>query len=881
MDALFGSTPTQNSPAEASNDDNSGAESDKVIAKLIANVEPLTPKELYTPQSQIAAPEVTMTSKKFEQEKLAEDIDNYFESNVESKESPQRVERNAHQVDVGNTINKLNPRQHPLINEEITTSTETSPKSETKSIELENETDKELNKSAKEQAEDKGENQTSPQQNLIPAKEDVIEQPPKSKVLDDVKMNDAAIHQHIPGLTIIAAEQTREFGTDNGIDNVHIPGLDLINNEDQLNEVEKAETIEHIEHPGLDLKKDEIVEVMEGKEQNLVDHEKLIDVNDRQGLTSEEGKPGLCKTTEETVLKEVNSEECKVIANLNLAKDGKVSRKKKRKNGKVSVDNEAQQKTTKAPDNINTTEHISNLISLNTEERVTKDVEAEDQESNFIDISVKTKANNDEELPVLVLTVEEELTNETTTSKMIVESVNNEASLGKHLATETEVDVAAKLNVESNESDKQNCVTAEELKSYPNETLLTDNTENIKANTSKCNKSHEDITHEPHQEETAVKTIVRKPNLTTNQHQSPSQLAYTLLAEENSKTPKRPVRSMESIQIIEDIRLPIKMDIENIAIKVDGSNEEHTLLAEEQTEEVSLNMDEVPQAASEVEESKLQFITVNQNERNSTIVAVNTTITPKLTVMAATVMYAQPDSTKIDHNEDDATLEAVMNELIPDKQGTALESYQNLSLESDTIEMALKQLHQPSSQKEEQPDETAVTSTSMKGGQTPKQDLIQILMQSPLQQTAALCPAKGKNKIKKSGARTTSERTTPSSENVDRVTPDQREQTPLKKRKIELNDEHITADPTVPPTPPRVPVATEPSMQHVTIDETFNASSLDQSHSLNSSDSFLVTKRCSLGNSDYQFERINDEVVLRVTRRRRQRPVAPTTTIEK
>ncbi|XP_002049230.2 uncharacterized protein DDB_G0287625 isoform X1 [Drosophila virilis] len=362
-------------------------------------------------------------------------------------------------------------------------------------------------------------------------------------------------------------------------------------------------------------------------------------------------------------------------------------------------------------------------------------------------------------------------------------------------------------------------------------------------------------------------------------------------AEENMVTPKRPVRGMKSIQIIEDIRLPVMMDIENLAVKVDGTSEEHSLKqtdhqlsnAHDVTEQMpglNFNVDTLTQPASEIEgESQLQFITVNQNERNSKIVAVNTTITPKLTVVAATVMYAQPDSTKIDHTEDDAALEAVMNELIPDKQQaiTLDESYPNLSLETDTIELALKQLHQQS-QTDEQPDETAVTSTSMKGPQTPNQDLMQILMQSPLQSTAACTtrnsPTKVRVRIKKLEARSNSKRK--SNNEASSATPQNSEETPLKKRRVDVNDGDTvhTADPIVPQTPPETALTTEASQLHVTIDETFNASTMEQSHCQNSNDSSMVTKRCSLGNSDYQFERINDEVVLRVTRRRRRRPAA-------
>ncbi|TDG43296.1 hypothetical protein AWZ03_010268 [Drosophila navojoa] len=476
------------------------------------------------------------------------------------------------------------------------------------------------------------------------------------------------------------------------------------------------------------------------------------------------------------------------------------------------------------------------------------------------DASGETDFSKDEEMPDLILGVDE-LTNEATDNKITAENDDNQ-KIGNSFI--------AKLDVESEEADKQYCVTAEQLKSDANESFVTDKTEAIKTNTTNCDKDNNceqaiDICH-PERRQNMETTV---NGSTMSQEPNPCQLAYARLAEENLKTPKRPGRSMESIQIIEDIRLPIKMDIENIADKVDGSNEKQT-----HTEDLNSNMREAAPTTSESEKSQLEIMAVNQNDsKSATVVTVNRPITPKLAVEAATVMYAQPDSTKIDHSEDDATLEAAMNELIPVKPQ---ESYPNLSLEADTIEIALKQLHQAPCQSEDQPDETAVTSTSMKGGQTPKQDLIQILMQSPMQQTAEHSPIKPNKGIKQIVERTIRKRKSPSSENVESLTPDRREHTPLKKRTTDLRNEHIinSDDPSIPPTPPEVATTAKPSELNVTIDETCYASSLDQSQSLNSSDSLLVTKRCSLGNSDYQFERLNDEVVLRVTRRRRRRPAA-------
>ncbi|EDW04852.1 GH17546 [Drosophila grimshawi] len=320
----------------------------------------------------------------------------------------------------------------------------------------------------------------------------------------------------------------------------------------------------------------------------------------------------------------------------------------------------------------------------------------------------------------------------------------------------------------------------------------------------------------------------------------------------NTNEAKLPRRSMRGIQIIEDIRLPDMMNIEHIAVSVD----EHK--TSEELEEVSNDQD-----------SEEQQLTVGQ------IVTVNKTIVPELTADTPIVVYVPPDSTKLDHNDDydddDAVLEAVMNELILEKPlpKELQQSYPNLSLETDTIELALEQLHQ--SHNDEQPGETTVSSTSMKGLQTPKQDLVKILTQSPLQQPAVeksrRSPTKVKVRVKRANLRRPSnERITPSSDKAESG-----EKTPLKKRKIHLTEEPKKADddPVVLATPSDKAMApNELPALHVTIDETttsINKSSLSQS-----SDTSIVTKRCSMGNSDYQFERINDEVVLRVTRRRRR-----------
>ncbi|BFG06350.1 titin [Drosophila madeirensis] len=214
----------------------------------------------------------------------------------------------------------------------------------------------------------------------------------------------------------------------------------------------------------------------------------------------------------------------------------------------------------------------------------------------------------------------------------------------------------------------------------------------------------------------------------------------------------------------------------------------------------------------------------------------------------SSILYAQPDSTKTDNSED-MVLEAAMNELTGEQEpvpSAANTSYPNLTLAEDTIEMALQQLHQTS------PDETKVTSTSNKSQKTPQNDLVQTLTASPLQ----LSPGKSTSKGRKTTPMTTPEKL--------RV-----EKTPLKKRKIHMPEDEVLV-PQTPPSPVQPATAlrneASPTLQHVTIDETLDGS-INNSFG---SDISVVTKRCSMGSTDYQFERINDEIVLRVSRRRRR-----------
>ncbi|KAH8418565.1 hypothetical protein KR222_002219 [Zaprionus bogoriensis] len=338
-------------------------------------------------------------------------------------------------------------------------------------------------------------------------------------------------------------------------------------------------------------------------------------------------------------------------------------------------------------------------------------------------------------------------------------------------------------------------------------------------------------------------------------------------SEDDRKTPEREVRLAQDIQIIEDIRLPVKMNIEHIAVRVDRLSESH-----EEQEQIVETPTEKKNNAQVEEEHTVQssLAAIPSGEEVNSDVEITTTLTPKSTQMPAVVMYAQPDSTKIDHNDEESAAEADLKSL--NKPDEPITEHQNISHESDNIERALEQLHQHS-QGDIQPDEATVTSTSMKA---PK-DLIKILTQSPVhtavKSTADVpsdSPYKAKSRAKKVGARTASERKKANTKCV----------TPERQKKIKLMSP--PADDVVPQTPPRTAAAApEPTVQDITIDETLNESALQEQSSCNIGDTSVVTKRCSLGNSDYQFERVNDEVVLRVTRRGRRRPAAPPAAVDK
>ncbi|XP_037713566.1 uncharacterized protein LOC119549523 [Drosophila subpulchrella] len=279
-----------------------------------------------------------------------------------------------------------------------------------------------------------------------------------------------------------------------------------------------------------------------------------------------------------------------------------------------------------------------------------------------------------------------------------------------------------------------------------------------------------------------------------------------------SSEPTRLNKSDIGIRIIEDIRLPEMADIDHIAVKVDSQCQTPTALTN-----------------SASSDQNIVLVSVTPQERRDPICTSCVDDTPTKT---ADVLYAKPDSTKLDHNDenDEVILEAAMDLLTSEKDPPNIvdPSYPNLSIEEDAIEMALEQLHQQS------PDETVVTSTSNRALQTPKQNLITILTRSPIQQS----PFKSKTKSKKISPTATPEKLAT-------------EKTPLKKRKVNMDSP--TQEPPV-------------SRLDFTIDETLATS-------FGGDDTSTVTKRCSLGHTDYQYEQIKDEVILRVKRRcRRRRP---------
>ncbi|XP_032571601.1 muscle M-line assembly protein unc-89 isoform X1 [Drosophila sechellia] len=264
------------------------------------------------------------------------------------------------------------------------------------------------------------------------------------------------------------------------------------------------------------------------------------------------------------------------------------------------------------------------------------------------------------------------------------------------------------------------------------------------------------------------------------------------------------VESDVGVRIIEDIRLPNMADIDNFAVKVDNHGEAPTAVTDSALNQQNLATQDQTICA----EMKDPTISISSDESP---------------IKSATVLYAKPDSTKLDHSDehDEVILETAMDMLTKeqDAASNAESTYPKLRIAEDAIDMALEQLHQQS------PDETTVTSTSNRAQQTPK-SLITILTQTPKQG---------------SPLRAVSPMETPKKTDT--------EKTPLKKRKVNMDS------------PPQVPA------EDVTIDKTLG-DSLQKGSS-------TVTKRCSMGHTDYQYEQIKDEVILRVKRRGRRRKPTP------
>ncbi|XP_017092662.2 microtubule-associated protein futsch [Drosophila bipectinata] len=276
-----------------------------------------------------------------------------------------------------------------------------------------------------------------------------------------------------------------------------------------------------------------------------------------------------------------------------------------------------------------------------------------------------------------------------------------------------------------------------------------------------------------------------------------STIIESAIVKDGCGSPKKASENDEGIQIIEDIRLPEIADIENIAFTVDKNLQD--------SENPNIDTCDKPNDESKEQERKESSSSKDEAPSKSSI------------------LYAQPDSTKVDHN-DDEILENAMNELTGEQgpPGNHNSNFLNLSLAEDAIEMALEQLHQSS------PDETVVTSTSNKARQTSK-DLITILAQSPLQTS----PLKANSPLK-----------SPETEAP--------EKTPLKKRRVNMSengDKSLT--------------------QEAPVEET------SESLSCTDSDASNVTKRFSMGRTDYQFEQNKGEIVLRVKRRSRRQHRAP------
>ncbi|XP_017032531.1 uncharacterized protein FLASH [Drosophila kikkawai] len=257
------------------------------------------------------------------------------------------------------------------------------------------------------------------------------------------------------------------------------------------------------------------------------------------------------------------------------------------------------------------------------------------------------------------------------------------------------------------------------------------------------------------------------------------------------------------ICIVEDVRLPEVADIGHIAVVVDEM--------------------------CGVEEEITQKPVSNEQENSSSKDVPSDLKEPSTPSLSSNVFYAQPDSTKVDHNdtENGVILEAALNlqsgsDLAPHPQSAPNRSYPNLSLEEDAVETALGQLHQTVT-----PDETVVTSTSNR-------------------------------------ARKAEDNCAPTSTSLSHF-PLQAEEPIIEKtrRETDTSDDSRSQVSKIWELEPPLPG------QDITIDETVDDGCIPNE------EFSTVTKRCSLGHTDYQFEQRNDEIILRVKRRTRRRVSKP------
>lgn len=648
----------------------------------------------------------------------------------------------------------------------------------------------------------------------------------------------------------------------------HIPGLDLIVKKDDM---EKGAEKTHVSDKSLD--ETHIVELQNVLEQT--DHVPFFDLIEDAGAT-------------EPDLKDFHhvSEKFEPSPNVNNVADLEAA----------SLDEElvTQPKLTDLLNNLETTEitelqkvdkaAVAQIIEVVSKESTIQDksmenmlVKETEMNSNAAGTNIVTVINAESELKSVKITNDRKGANPSEVSNA---NSPNAVKLSKAKTTIEEIEeliagdadrkestnsVKDTIN-EFNSNDSKHC-TAPQIKGE------TDYFENIEAILEEKIRTPNRPTTPPAQNvEVDSEDDTPTPKRATT---SPTQTATESLQnkeahlEDNISTLQSPARSSKDIQIIENIRLPVMVDIEHIAVSVDKLNDSHDKDKLVQPEDTILRKepDAVVENRGLDEESTVQSVPIMEPILKESAADSNNAII----TTTETVLYAQPDSTKIDHNDDETETAVNANMEIlttPEKRmaDNLNASYPNLKLEFDNIEIALEQLHQHS-QTDIQPDEETVTSTSMKA---PK-DLIKILMQSPVHKGAAAiaskCPILAKSSSKKIGARTASERKKSIS-----ITPERLVKTPIKKIKISpTHDEQ-----TVLQTPPKT--ANSPKSEDITIDETIDESAQVEHSTLEIGDSSIVTKRCSLGNSDYQFEQVNDQVVLRITRRGRRR-VAPTLSV--